>query len=219
MSSLGCNLCSQIRKCTLELRWVRRVFGGSRNHSFLLKEVLLKQIYSVLAIKQNLDICQDNIQEDFDFNGSLVMKNDIIFKFFGFFLSGVECLTGLIFVSYPALIQEHLYPQSVLAGGEIGLIQMGWIHVGIGFWSGWGMVWLRLHNGKSIRHVQSTLSILPLWSIGVFKDLWSLLYLVKIDHWGGLWHGLHLLFAGVGIFYLYWLGNKGQKENSLERQV
>ena len=134
------------------------------------------------------------------------MKKPTFFSFFwrktALFLSVLEICLGLIMAHYPALAQEYLYPRSVLLGGEIGLIQMGWIHVGIGFWSGWCLY--------EYSHDESNLlfTLRSIWSVLLFKDLWSLLYLVSWQHgWGSMWHGLHL-----GVCLLMWSGLVGFKK-------
>jgi hypothetical protein len=123
-----------------------------------------------------------------------MIKNDLFLKKTWFFLSLFKICIGLLFVNYPALIQEYLYPHCVLLGGEIGLIQMGWIHISIGFWSGT----LLYVFPASLPYL---LSLGLLWSLTLFKDLWSLWSLVSWQNgWGWLWHLVH-----VGICLGVWI--------------
>ena len=122
------------------------------------------------------------------------MKNEPIFRKFWFFCGFFELCIGLIFVGYPALVMEYLYPHYTLLGVELSLIQIGWMHVGLGFWNTY-----LLYQFTHLPSVLASLSLI--WSISLFKDLWSIWWLISWQvGWGGVWHLIHIgLCAGLWI--------------------
>ena len=126
------------------------------------------------------------------------MKNWPFFRKFWFFWGIFELCTGLVFVGYPALVVEYLYPHYAFLGVGLSIIQIGWIHVGVGFWNTY-----LLCNPK----IQSTTlaSLGLIWSVSIFKELWSLWWIVSWHTgWGGIWHIIHIILC-IGI----WIQIKG----------
>ena len=122
-------------------------------------------------------------------------KNWTLFIICGVLWSFLELMIGLLFVYFPGLAQEYLYPHYAHISGELALIQMGWIYVGVGF----GSVSLLYKSKPSM----STLASLRLvWSLPLFKEIWSIWHLVSWDSgWGSVWHSLQL--ASVAFIWFY----------------
>lgn len=133
------------------------------------------------------------------------MKNWPFFRKFWVFWGFFELCTGLIFVGYPALIMEYLYPHCIFLGIGLSVIQIGWMHVGLGFWTAYFLL-----RPESNRFSLATLGLI--WSMSIFKDLWSVWSLVSWrEGWGGIWHLIH-----IGLCISIWIQIKSM---SLKRTL
>ena len=117
-------------------------------------------------------------------------------------MSFFELIIGLLFVYLPGLTQEYLYPHCAHVSSELALIQMGWIYVGMGFWS----ISLLYNSISSEADCFPFTSLSLIWSLPLFKEIWSICYLVSWQFgWGGFFHSLQIaLIIGICIYsYVY----------------